>query len=98
MRRVRVIRKVRILDLRYLSVLLNGRVDHRPQLELHFVVLEQHLLVNVEVIRVDLLFPNLLGQVPDGVCCAVLFLLLLLVHVGLVLLDARIADLLFVIF
>lgn len=97
MRGVRIIRKVGVLDLGYLSVLLDGRVDHGAQLELHFVILEQDLFVDVEVIGVDLLFPDLLREVPDGVGL-VLFLLLLLVHVGLMLLDARVADLLFVVF
>ena len=85
-RRVRVVRKVGVLDFGDFSVFLNCRVDDGAQLELDLVVLEEHLLADVEVIRVDLLLPNLLCEIPDRV--SLVLFLLLLVHVCLQLLDA----------
>lgn len=96
MRRVRVIRKVGVLDLRYLRILLDCGVDDGAELELHLVLLEKDLVVDIKVVGVDLFLPNLLGEVPNGVRL-VLLLLLLLVHVSLVLFDRRVADLLLVI-
>lgn len=96
MRGVWVIRKVRILNLRYFCIFEDGRVDNRAQLELHFVILQHDFVVDIKVVGVNLLLPYFLGQVADGI--SFVLLLLLFVHVSLVLFNARVAYLLLVIF